>query len=286
MPVSPAHPPGHFYSPVNDPEALDAWDLNERRQTTGLDGIAGVELDLDRFEQLWRSFEPHFRSFDFPQHQRPDRRYFFSNPVYGLGDALILYSMIGVFKPSTIVEIGSGFSSACILDTVDRFSLDCQMTFIEPFPDRLERLLTPEDWRRCRILRAPVQRAPLDCYASLGQNDILFVDSTHVMKAQSDVNFELFEILPRLAAGAIVRFHDVFWPFEYPADWLINRRYSWNELYGLRAFLSFNSHFEVMFFNDLFFVHRSSLFDAAALDPAIKPFLKTAGGGLWLRKIR
>jgi hypothetical protein len=204
--------------------------------------------------------------------------------VYGVGDALILFCMIGLHRPTRIIEIGSGFSSACTLDTVDQFKIDTCITFIEPHPDRLKALLRPEDWERCKIVLQPVQKTDLALYKALNKNDILFIDSTHVMKAGSDVNFEMFEILPRLAPGVIVHFHDIFWPFEYPADWLINRRYSWNELYGLRAFLSYNDTFEISFFNDLFGLCCRDLILTTPLPDNAKGLHHTVGGGLWLRK--
>jgi hypothetical protein len=108
---------------------------------------------------------------------------------------------------------------------------------------------------------------------------VLFIDSTHVSKAGSDVNHELFEILPRLKPGVLVHFHDVFWPFEYPEAWTFESRRSWNEIYLLRAFLSGNREYEIVFFNDYF---RARHGDAAA---AVPKFAQNPGGGLWLRKV-
>ena len=76
--------------------------------------------------------------------------------------------------------------------------------------------------------------------------------STHIVKTGSDVVYELFEVLPRLRSGVVVHFHDVFYPFEYPREWVLVRNYSWNELYALRAFLMGNHDWEIMFFNDYF----------------------------------
>ena len=91
--------------------------------------------------------------------------------------------------------------------------------------------------------------------------------------------FELFEILPRLKSGVVVHFHDVFYPFEYPSDWVLKFNYSWNELYALRAFLMGNADWEMLFFNDYFIRAEEALIARDA--PAI---LANPGGGLWLRR--
>jgi len=110
---------------------------------------------------------------------------------------------------------------------------------------------------------------------------LLFIDSTHVLKTGSDVCHELFNILPVLKKGVIVHFHDIFWPFEYPDDWILKENRSWNEIYALRAFLMNNSEFEILFFNDFF---------ARNFDDEIKivrpDMLKNTGGSLYLKKIK
>src|SRR5262249_36932105 len=140
--------------------------------------------------------------------------------------------------------------SACTIDTVERFlSHECELTFIEPYPALLRTLfggIVP----RAEVIEKPVQEVPLSVFESLQANDILFIDSTHVMSTGSDVCFELLEILPRLAPGVLVHFHDMFWPFEYPRPWAVDENRSWNELYAVRAFLIGNRTWHVVLFND------------------------------------
>jgi hypothetical protein len=141
----------------------------------------------------------------------------------------------------------------------------------------LLRLLNPFDSPRVQIINKPVQTIDIELFDVLDENDILFIDSTHVAKTGSDVNFELFEILPRLRRGVIVHIHDIHYPFEYPREWVIERNYSWNEVYVVRAFLMYNNSFEVLFFNDQFGQLCS---DRVARDaPAMS---KNYGSGLWL----
>jgi hypothetical protein len=189
--------------------------------------------------------------------------------------------MLLELKPKKIIEIGSGFSSACALDTISReFDDPVEMTFIEPYPDTLNSLLSEHDRQHVKLLQTGVQQVDLDVFRSLDAGDILFIDSTHVSKTGSDVNFELFEILPSLKKGVIIHFHDIFWPFEYPAQWISEGR-SWNELYTVRAFLMYQDEFKIRFFN-----HYAAL----QLEPIIRAeypnFLINPGGGLWLEKSR
>jgi hypothetical protein len=108
----------------------------------------------------------------------------------------------------------------------------------------------------------------------------LFIDSSHVAKTASDVNFEIFELLPRLKPSVIVHFHDIFYPFEYPHGWIFDIRRSWNEIYFLRAFLMYNSAFEILFFNDYFACKFPHLTEHGP-----SHFRQNPGGGLWLRKL-
>ena len=116
-------------------------------------------------------------------------------------------------------------------------------------------------------------------FRSLERNDVLFIDSTHIVKTGSDVLHEMFEILPRLRAGVVVHFHDIFYPFEYPREWVVERNYAWNELYLIRAFLTGNTDWEILFFNDYFAQVESGRVTRSAPEPLANP-----GGGLWLRR--
>lgn len=273
----PGHPPGHFYSPINDPSTLDSAKLEAARRN--LRSLPGIELNLERQHELWEQFTQ--LPTQIVAEQSPSRRYYYHNGVYGPGDALVLSGMIGALRPKRIIEIGSGFSSACMLDARDDHALDCDLTFIEPYPDTLFWHLTDRDRESCRVIQSPVQSVDPEEFEKLGAGDFLFIDSTHVMKACSDVNCELFDILPRLKSGVVVHFHDIFWPFEYPTDWIVNRRYSWNELYGLRAFLMYNPKFSIMFFNDAFAILRAESVASAPDEPRTL-FQANPGGGLWL----
>ncbi len=265
-------PPGHYYSPIVAPNTLP--------RPLPHSAMLGVTIDMVAMEHLYRALLPHLECLALPTQQEPGTRYYVDNHMYGIGDALIYAGMIRHLRPRRVIEVGSGFSSAVLLDTLDQSpDLMTQMTFIEPYTDRLDALLRPVDHHRVRIIRSGVQDVPLDVFTQLGAGDILFLDTTHISKTGSDVNFELFEILPRLAPGVWVHFHDVFPDFEYPESWVFDENRSWNELYALRAFLQYNDVFRVRYANEDFARSHTALLRATC--PRI---LENPGGGLWLQK--
>lgn len=277
------HPPGHYYSPINNVFDLDAEGFEKNRRSP-FEFVAPIELSSAEMESTWKEIAAVADMFDFPIHRSPGARYYSDNPVYGSGDALVLAAMIAIKQPKRIIEIGSGFSSACMLDVIDVLKLDTTLIFVEPHPDRLYYLLTEADRARCRIITAPVQQVDLGVFRELTANDILFIDSSHVVKSNSDVAFEIFNILPALNDGVIVHFHDMFWPFEYPVEWIFNRKYSWNEIYFLRAFLMYNKAYRILFFNDAFACKNRDAIAAFASPKVRDLFIENSGGGLWLRK--
>lgn len=230
-------PPGHFYSPLTaatDVRRAVAW-----KRTPGRDRVPGVELHEAEQVALATSLAEELgQPFDGP-------RYTPSNSMFGPADAAVYRSMLRHQRPRRVMEIGSGFSTALALDTVD---YPVELTCVEPYPDRLLGLLRPGDTDRLKLLRSPVQDVPLETYAKLESGDLLFIDSTHVAKAGSDVLWLFLQVLPRLAPGVVVHVHDVFWPFDYPDDWLREGR-DWTENYLLHAFLVGNSGYEILLFS-------------------------------------
>lgn len=271
-------PNGHFYSPI---PSLDEIRANEKRIFPELAPmLAAINLDPDRQLALLRIFAEHYyKSIPFGEGRKQGFRYFYENPAYSYSDAIFLHCMIRHAKPQRIVEVGSGYSSCATLDTNEHFfnnSIAC--TFIEPYPELLRSLVSQDDLERVRIIPKRVQDVELGVFQALQENDILFIDSTHVSKIGSDVNRIFFEILPALASGVYIHFHDIFYPFEYPREWVYEGR-AWNEGYMLRAFLQYNSSFEIVCFNT--FLERAFEEYFIANMPLC---LKNRGGSIWLRK--
>lgn len=276
------YPPGHFYSPI-----VDQGDIEQRgTQIFGRDPLALPAVHLDIASQ-WSTFEQLaalMTDLDFA----PDRatanarghRYWTENPAYGDGDASALAAMLRLIKPQRLIELGCGYSSACTLDTRERFLGDTpHITFVDPYPELLNDITRGAGERNVDVKAFTTQDVPVEWVEQLRENDVLFIDSTHVTKTGSDVNRIFFELLPALKPGAVIHLHDVFPGFEYPRAWVEEGR-SWNELYLLRAFLQYNDAFEVMCFPGLL----------RDLDPArhsaLAPHITNPGGACWLRKVR
>jgi len=207
-------------------------------------------------------------------------RYYYKNDFYSYSDAIFLYCMIRHLKPKKYIEVGSGFSSGVTLDTNELFmenSIDC--IFIEPYPERLESLLKENDRKKVVVHKRRLQDIPVEVFMELGENDILFIDSTHVAKFNSDVNFVFHEILPILNQGVHIHFHDIFYPFEYPRNWLLEGR-AWNEQYILRAFLEYNKEFKIVMFN----TYLVSMYEEK-IKGRFPLLYKNTGGSIWLKKI-
>ena len=194
--------------------------------------------------------------------------------------------MIRRHRPKQLIEVGSGFSSAAMLDVNDRFFTgDIRFTFIEPYPKRLLGLLTAQDKAKCKILQKGVQDVPISTFEALEKDDILFIDSSHVGKIGSDVLYILNSVLPALKAGVVIHFHDVMWPFEYPKVWFDIGR-AWNEAYLLRAFLQYNGAFEILFFNSFLETHHRGTLEKQLplMLKAPSSWITPGNTSLWIRK--
>lgn len=240
-------PLDHFYSPI--PSTAELRTREKVIFETKPESLAGIDLNLkEQIETIKRLGEFH-DSFPFPQHAEPGWRYFWDNSFFGAADGTYLYAILRHLNPSRIIEIGSGYSSAVMLDTVERFFPTLpELTFIEPYPDRLLSLVNPAK-SPATIIEKFVQDVPVSLFDNLSSGDVLFIDSTHVCKTGSDVNHLFFNVLPQLRAGVHVHIHDIFYPFEYPKDWVYGGR-SWNEAYLLRALLTHNRRLKIACFGD------------------------------------
>ena len=272
-------PAGHFYSPLPALEEVerDAGRLFGPPPET----LPGIDLNEAAQLGLLQEIKRYYDDLPFPSERSVERRYFCENRTYSYSDAIFLYGMIRHAAPRRIVEVGSGHSSCVMMDTAELFlSGHVDFTFIEPYPDRLLSLLRPEDLRRVKILAQRVQDITLEPFLALERNDILFIDSSHVMKIGSDVQHLLTEVLPRLRPGVYVHIHDVMYPFEYPEEWITEGR-AWNEAYALRAFLTFNDVFEIVLFSTYLERFHRDIFERD-----MPLCLKNEGGSIWLRRGR
>ncbi|HZD67421.1 MAG TPA: class I SAM-dependent methyltransferase [Actinomycetes bacterium] len=268
------YPPGHFYSPLPDFQEILAHDREVFERTPRL---TGIDLRDDAQLALVGELRQYAGDQPFGADPTPGLRYHFQNDYFGWGDGLILFCMLRHLRPAQVIEVGSGFSSALMLDTSERF-LDgkTELTFIEPFPERLHALLREGDDSRVTLLSQPVQEVDPAVFDRLEPGDVLFVDSSHVSKIGSDVNLLLLEVVPSLPAGVHLHVHDIIWPFEYSRQWLQEGR-AWNEAYLLRALLVDNARLRMTFWSS-YLRARHEDFMAAALPL----WLRDSGTSLWL----
>jgi hypothetical protein len=269
--------PGHYYSTIANLEEVrlhhDAIFNKIPRE------IAGIDLNEPYQQELFDAWKPNFAAADFPVTKQDGRRYYTDNNWYPYGDAIVLYSMVRHFRPARIIEVGSGYSSCVILDTNERFFQSrIQCTFIEPEPKRFLQAISPADREQVNLIDNDVRSLAPDFFQSLQAGDILLIDSSHVSKVNSDLNFLLFQVLPQLNKGVFIHFHDIFYPFEYPVKW-VYEGWSWNEAYLVRAFLQYNQAFKICFMNTLWYrFHRDQI------QAEIPRALNCGGGSLWLQK--
>lgn len=270
-------PPGHYYSPI--PDFKQVLQNADRIFKPWLREIAGIDMNESEQLAVLRKLARYYADMPFTDQPKAGLRYYFDNQSYAYSDGVILHCMLRHLRPRRLVEVGSGFSSCVTLDTDEKF-LDrtTEITFIEPYPELLHSLISTADKKRVRILPQMLQHVNSSVFDELQAGDILFIDSTHVSKIDSDVNRLFFEILPNLKAGVFIHIHDIFYPFEYPKDSFVAGR-AWNELYILRTFLQFNSAYKIVFMNT-FMEHFHEEFFREHMPLC----LVNRGGSIWLQR--
>ena len=193
-------------------------------------------------------------------------------------DADLLYATVRSARPRLVIEVGSGFSTLVLDQAARRNAEDgapARLVTIDPYPSPLIAPLETE--------LHPVRgtEVPLSEFEALEAGDILFCDTTHTVKLGSEVNYLILEVLPRLAPGVLVHFHDVFLPWEYPRKWPLRSRWYWSEQYLLQAFLAFNPAFEILFASQL--ATRAEPERVAGLIPGFVPG-SSVPASFWIKR--
>ena len=240
------YPAGHYYSAVPSQN-----DLNEflKNKNDNLLEFGGINVNISKQLENLAYIEKTFNEINFTEEKNSKDLYFLNNIWFHPYDAYTLAAIILKNKPEKIIEIGSGFSTGVMLDINRKFcNNNIKITCIEPNPQRLKDVLGGE-LERVSFYEKRLQEVDCEIFKELKENDILFVDSSHVAKMNSDVLKIFFEILPNLNNGVIIHFHDIFNNFSYPKEWIIQKR-CWNETFLLRAFLQYNNAFVIEYFCD------------------------------------
>jgi len=312
-------PPGHFYSPItsfseikanehvifcSSPANLEGIELRGNDQRVFLDALKEYydTMPYKPIEAISNEIGAYIKRYmEEPissekekikqeaivrynelirEHKPKSTRYLLDNPSYGYTDGIVYHCILRKIKPTRVIEIGAGYSSCLLLDTNEKyFDSNIKCTFIEPYIDNIVSLINEEDKGSIDIIGSKIQDVDINIFKALEKNDILFVDSSHICKTYSDVNHILFNILPLLQSGVYVHFHDVFWPFEYPKEWVYEGR-SWNECYLLRAFLSYNTKYSIKFYTSYI---QAILKDH--LENSMPLLMRGEGGSIWLQKM-
>ena len=159
--------------------------------------------------------------------------FYLGNGRFGGTDALALYCMLRHLRPRRIVEVGSGYSTRFAAQAA-LVNGSTELVCIDPYPDEV----VQEGFAGlASLITAPVEEVPLDLFTALVAGDVLFIDSSHVLRIGGDVAFLFLEVLPRLQPGVVVQVHDIFLPQQYPREWVVDGLRFWNEQYACRPSL-------------------------------------------------
>ncbi|MGH8961056.1 MAG: class I SAM-dependent methyltransferase [Jatrophihabitantaceae bacterium] len=262
---------------------------NSRARWDRPSALAGVEIDLPglkkRLGELADRWEDDFLKSTGDYRANQSQGF---GPGYPQGDARTLFYLLREHKPARYLEVGSGLSTYYATLAGRRNEQEgapLQITCIEPHP--FDALLSLPDFE---LVKGFVQDVPVSRFEALESGDVLFIDSSHSLKIDSDVAYLFLEVLPRLKPGVLVHIHDVPFPFNtpFPADtWLFGERWPvyWNEAMIVQAFLAFSSAFEILLSipmirheDEQFLIDRFS--DYAPLVGETNP-----ASSLWLRRV-
>ena len=264
--------PNHFYWPIPDSRNIRHYNFDRHFVNDGIRLDEKAMLDtLARIGEYRSEYEAI--------HERTG---YSSN-----GDGSVLYGMIRQTPARHIVEVGAGHSTQIIQAAIKRNSKEsgidpARITSIEPYPKNSLLSLVSGSPSTITLVREPVQNVPISLFQSLRKNDVLFIDSSHVLAIGNDVHYLYLRVLPLLAPGVIVHIHDIRYPQDYPRNWVIDQKKFWTEQYLLQAFLAFNTAFEVTFASNYMYRAFPELMKQALVDLPSIP----AGwpGSFWIRR--
>jgi hypothetical protein len=188
-------------------------------------------------------------------------------------DPHIYHCMVRHFKPGKVIEVGAGFSTL-IAAAVLKQNGSGEIIAVEPYP----RDFIASGAHGIQHIAQKAEALGAAFFDGLNAGDMLFIDSSHVVKTGGDVNYLILDILPRLKSGVIVHIHDIFLPYDYPKGWLLENGWFWTEQYLVQALLIHNPRLKILLANH--FLERDH---AEALQRVFPAALRWTGGSLWLQ---
>jgi hypothetical protein len=237
--------------PIPEPDEVDA------QHAAGLSDLVGVGIDLERaLAFAHRVVLPHLDEFRdrFPVVGSGDS-FHLVNGSFMAGDAHVYYAVLREHRPRRVVEVGAGRSTQLAIAAIAANRAEghnTTLTAIDPFPPAYLASALDE---RDQLLVAKVQDVDIDLLTCLERGDVLFIDSSHLVRTGGDVLYQLCEVVPRLKPGVFIHFHDISLPKPYPRTYFEQGLY-WAEQYVLQTFLAFNRKFEIVWPATYLMVHR------------------------------
>lgn len=269
-----------YYEPIPDTRTLKKELWEKESDLVGID--INVELQKKILNNFSLKYKNEYEKIPMEQTLIPFKYYYATS--FGAVDAEILYCMIRNFKPKKIIEIGSGYSTflmaQAILKNKEEESFNCDLISIDPYPNKVVQKGFPG---LSQLIPKKVEEVPLKFFNNLNENDILFIDSSHILRIGGDVQFEFLEILPRLNKGVIVHIHDIFLPKEYPMSLVLKSHRFYSEQYILQAFLTYNDIFVILWAGSFMHLKYPELLKKAFNSYSI---LNPLPGSFWIKRIK
>lgn len=263
----------HYYEPQFDHRS-SKLDFSQDRNLPGINWNTSGQLEM------LEGFTFAQELADIPQKRPESRTFYLNNGSFESGDAEYWYQLIRAIKPKRVFEVGSGNSTLMAIKAIKRNhkedpNYECEHLCIEPYE------MPWLEETGVSVVRRKVEDIERSFFSKLQENDVLFIDSSHIIRPQGDVLFEYLELLPSLNKGVFVHIHDIFSPKNYLKAWLVDEVLFWNEQYLLEAFLSHNGSWRIVgALNYLHHHHYEKLKSVAPfLTPAREP------GSFYIQKI-
>ena len=260
----------HYYQPLVNPQKHLTKSLREDRK------LPGINFNIQEQLSILEAFNFNHELEQFPINRRSELEYYYKNGSFESGDGEFLYNIIRLKKPSTFVEVGSGFSTLIADSAIKKNSNGCKHICIEPYEVKWIGQLG------LQVIRKKVEEVDMAIFMSLQKDDILFIDSSHIIRPQGDVLLEYLEILPQLNPGVIIHVHDIFTPKDYLDEFIFSYHYMWNEQYLLEALLTNSKSFKII--GAVNYLKHNYFDELAAKCPILKQQPYREPGSFWMIK--
>lgn len=202
--------------------------------------------------------------------------FFRNNQWFESVDADVLYGVVRHFAPAQIIEVGSGYSSRLAVRAIRDGHLQTKLVCVDPCP-RVEVQGCANEFVQSPLEELPASELP----DRLNPGDVLFIDSSHLIVSGGDVVYLYLQVLPRLRPGVLIHAHDIFLPFEYPLEFVLNEHWGWGEQYLVHALLLGNRNFEVLWPSCYMWqMHREKVREVIPVEKSFPP-----PSSLWMRKV-